>query len=145
MHLQPAVFPKNDSATLPRPLLHSSTNAVKHKVGNSSLIYDPFVTATNVPSEIDCSSHASPPDTGICSHSHMFPQDCSTSKNEDSARFCVVHGVMDRRCQCSPSRVGCTKHIVSCTLLGWLWEYANQFGFCPVTNTSSVLPLMFLR
>jgi hypothetical protein len=56
---------ENDPTTLPRPLLHSSTNAVKHKVGNISLIHDPFVTAANVPSAIDCSSHATPPDTCI--------------------------------------------------------------------------------
>jgi hypothetical protein len=30
---------KNDPTTLPHPLLHSSTNSVEHKVGNSSLIY----------------------------------------------------------------------------------------------------------
>ncbi len=106
---------KNDPITLPRPLLHSSTNAVKYKVGNSFLIYDPSVTATNVPSEIDCFSHATPPDTYICSHSHVFPRDCNTSKNKDGAKFCVAHGAMERRCQCFPSRVGCTKHIVSCT------------------------------
>ncbi len=145
MHLQPTVFSENDPTTLPCPLLHSSTNNVEQKVGNSSLIYDPSVTATNVPLEIDCSSHATPLNTYICSHSHVFPQDCSTSKNKDGAGFCVVHGAMERRCQCSPSRVSCTKHIVLCTRLGWIWEYVNWFGFCPKTNTSSVLPSMFLQ
>jgi hypothetical protein len=137
-------FEKNPT-TLPHPFLHSRTKAAEHKVGYSSLIYEPSVTATVVPSEIDYSIQANPPDTDMCSHSHVFPQDCSTSKNMDSVGFCITHGAVERRCQCSPSRVSCTEHIILCSWLGLLWEYVNQFGFRPETNTSSDLPSMFLQ
>ncbi len=135
---------KKDPTTLLRLLLHSSMNAAEHRCGYYSLMYDPSVTATSVPSEIDFSNHVTPPDTDICSHSHVFPQDCSTSKNKDSVGFCVAHGAMNKRHQCSPSKVSCTEHIILCARLGWLWEYVNWFGFCLNPNMSSVLPLRFM-
>jgi hypothetical protein len=116
---------KKDPTTLPHLLLHSSTNAAEHRRGYNSLMYNPSMTATSVPSEIDFSNHVTPPNTDICSHSHVFPQDCSTSKNKNGVGFCMAHGAMDRRRQCSPSKVGCTKHIILCTRLSWLREYVN--------------------
>ncbi len=100
---------------------------------------------TIVPSEVYFSSQTTPPVTDMCYHSHVFPQDCSTSRNVDSVGFCIVHGVVKRRRQCSPSRVGCTDHIISCSWLGWLWEYVNPFGFHPETNTSSDLLSIFFE
>ncbi len=56
---------KKDATTLLHPLLHSSTNAVEHRLGYRSLIYNPSVTATSVPVEIARSNHATPPYTDI--------------------------------------------------------------------------------
>jgi hypothetical protein len=58
---------KDDPNTLPRPLLHSSTNDAKHKFGNNFLMYNPPMTATSVPLEIESLSHSTPPDTDRCS------------------------------------------------------------------------------
>jgi hypothetical protein len=135
---------KKDPTTLLHLLLHSSMNTAEHRCEHNSLMYNPSMTATSVPLEIDFSNHVTPPDTDICSHSHVFPQDCCTSKNEDGVGFCMAHGAVDRRCQCSPSKVGCTEHIILCARLGWLWEYVNQFGFRLATNTSSVLLSRFV-
>jgi hypothetical protein len=116
---------ENGPTTLPCPLLHSRTNAAEHRFRNSSLMYDPSVTATSVPLAIDLSSHATPPDTDMCSHSHIFPHDCSTSRKKDGAGVCMTLGAIESSCQWSPSRVGCTEHIISCSWRGWLWEYWN--------------------
>jgi hypothetical protein len=66
---------KNAPTIRPQPLEHSRIKAAKHRLGNSSLMYDPSVTATKDPSEIDSQSHDTPPITCRCSHSQVFPQE----------------------------------------------------------------------
>jgi hypothetical protein len=97
---------KMDPTTPPRPLLHSSMNTAEHRLGYSSLIYDPSVTATSVPVEIARASHGTPLYTDICSHNQVFPHDCNTSKNKLGVGFCWALGAVDRRRQRLPSRVG---------------------------------------
>ncbi len=111
---------ENNPTTLPCPLLHLRANAIEHRFGNSSLMYDLSVTATSVPLEIDLSSHATPPDTDMCSHSHMSPQDCSTSRNKNGAGVCITLGAVESSRQCSPASVGCNEHIISCLWQGGL-------------------------
>jgi hypothetical protein len=136
---------ENNLTTLPRLLLHLRTNTTEHRFGNRSLMYNTSVRVTSVPLEIDLSSHTTPLDTHMCSHSHMFPHDCSTSRKEDGTGVCVKLGAIESSCQCSPSSVSCTEHIISCLGQGWLWEYWNQFGFCPETTTSYVLLSVLTR
>ncbi len=44
---------ENDPVIRPRPLPHSKTNAAEHKWGYNSLMYEPSVTPTSVPSLIE--------------------------------------------------------------------------------------------
>ena len=44
---------KNIPMMRPQPLEHSRIKAAKHRLGNSSLMFDPSVTATKEPSKID--------------------------------------------------------------------------------------------
>jgi hypothetical protein len=66
---------KNVPAMRPWPLEHFRTKAAKHRLENSSLMYDPSVTATKEPSEIDSQSHDTLSVTCRCSHSQVFPQE----------------------------------------------------------------------
>jgi hypothetical protein len=53
---------EKDPIIQPWPLVHSSTNAAEQRFGYSLQIYDPSVTATNVPSLIASCSQSTPPE-----------------------------------------------------------------------------------
>ncbi len=71
--------------------------AAKHTFGNNSLMYDPSVTATSVPSAIDSSTHVSPPVIDTCSYSHVFPHVINTSLNVDGMGVGFAMGATEVR------------------------------------------------
>ncbi len=72
---------ENDPIRPPNPLLHSNTNAVEHRFGYCSRMYQPSVTAMREPSCNALCSQLHPPAIEMLSHSHVLPHEYSPSMN----------------------------------------------------------------
>jgi hypothetical protein len=80
--LLPIESSAKDPMIHPRPVVNSRTKAVEHKFGYSCLMYDPSMTVTRELSWMAPGIHCVPPSINMCSHSHVHPQSCSTSRND---------------------------------------------------------------
>ncbi len=81
-------------------------------------MYDPSITATKEPSEIDSQSHDTPPVTCRCSHSQVFPQEWKTSMNDLGAGRELAHVAKDVQRQLPSPRVSSTEQIALWRLRG---------------------------
>jgi hypothetical protein len=85
---------ENDPTIRPHPLLHSRMKAAEHKLGYSSRVYEPSVTATSNPLLMEWCSHSVSPDMDVFSHSQVLPHYSRTSRivagTGVTAAVCVV-------------------------------------------------------
>ena len=134
---------ENDPIIRPRPFVHSNTKAAEHRFGYCSRRKEPSVTARREPSEMAAGSQSWSPVRARLSHSHVFPQERSTSMNVRRGGVGAPAWATDVRrhppCPC-PACVGSTEQMWPPRVDGRVSEKRNLFGFLHERKTSSVSP-----